>query len=63
MDKIMQIEVKSVYGKELVYPANQIACKFSLLTGQKTFSHQQLALIESMGYTITLVSKQFKLAA
>jgi hypothetical protein len=63
MEKIMQVEVKSVYGKELVYPANQIARQFALLTGQKTFSHDQLAVIESMGYTITQVSKQFKIAA
>ena len=47
--------IKSVYGNDLIYPANDIADKFSNLLGKKTFSRVDLAIIGNLGYTITQV--------
>jgi hypothetical protein len=46
------IEVKSVYGKTLIYPACDKAVLFCKLTGNKTLSHADLIAIERLGYTI-----------
>lgn len=43
--------IKSVYGNDLIYPANDIANKFINLLGKKTFSKTDLAIISNMGYT------------
>ena len=51
----IQIYTKNVYGNELVYPANESAKDFLLLTGAKTFSQNQLSIIRKLGYQIELL--------
>ena len=50
----MQIEitVKAVYGKELIYPVCQQAKIFAELLGTKTITRDALRQIERLGYTI-----------
>jgi hypothetical protein len=57
MEKTVSITVKSVYGNEMIYPANDAANHFCELTGKKTFSHRDLQLIEKLGYFIEQVAK------
>lgn len=47
--------IKSVYGNDLIYPANDIADKFINLLGKKTFSKVDLAIISNLGYEIKQV--------
>lgn len=62
----IQIKIKSVYGKELVYPANDNAERFARLIGQKTFNPAHIKIMEELGckieevsaYTLT-VSKEY----
>jgi hypothetical protein len=63
MEKQVQITIKSVYGKDMIYPANALAENLTKLTGQKTFSNAQLQTIEAMGFSIVQIAKPFKLAA
>ena len=63
MEKIVQITVRNVYGNDLIYPANPMAENFAKLTGQKTFSHAHLQIIEAMGFSIVQVSQSYKKAA
>lgn len=51
----IKVEVRSVYGNELVYPACSDARRFADIAGTKTLSHGVLCLIEALGYTITPV--------
>ena len=44
--------VKSVYGKETIYPVCDQAKVFTALTGKKTVSLSDLKLIESLGFAI-----------
>ena len=54
----IQTIVKSVYGKDLVYPACATAHRLAKLIGTKTFSHSNLCDIEALGYTIEQVTPQ-----
>lgn len=46
------VKIKTVYGRELVYPSCHIAEKFARLLGVKSFSDNQLNSILELGYKI-----------
>jgi hypothetical protein len=46
------VAVRSVYGKELVYPADDQAALFAALAGAKTFNALQLRTIRALGYAV-----------
>lgn len=52
----IKIAIKSVYGKELIYPACEKAKLFIELAGKKTFHHGDLDRIKALGFTIILVN-------
>lgn len=51
----IQVFVRNVYGLPKVYPVGDTATKFASLLQVKTFSDQQLAGIEGLGFTIQQV--------
>ncbi len=46
------IEIKSVYGRECIYPVCDAAKQFAALTGKITLSRQNLDAIKKMGYEV-----------
>ena len=46
------VQVRNVYGSDLVYPADDTAAMFATLIGAKTFSLRHLVLIKAMGYAV-----------
>ena len=48
------VQVKSVYGNDVIYPACPLAVKFAALAGTKTLTEATLRIIESMGVEITV---------
>lgn len=52
MEKILLVEIKTVYGNETIYPANDTAQVFADLIGTKTLSRMKLALIQGLGYSV-----------
>jgi hypothetical protein len=46
------VAVRSVYGKDLVYPAGPVAAAFARLAGKKTFDGRDLAAIRELGFEI-----------
>lgn len=52
----IKVQVRSVYGNDLVYPACPDAKRFADIAGTKTLGHGVLCLIEALGYTVTAVS-------
>ena len=52
------VSVRSVYGKELVYPADDQAALFAALIGAKTFGALQLRTIRALGYTVQVAAGQ-----
>ena len=52
MDQNLIVEIKTVYGNETIYPANDTAQVFADLIGTKTLSRLKLALIRGLGYSV-----------
>ena len=52
MDKIIEVEVRNVYGNKLVYPVNDLAHKFAKLLNTKTFNRATILGLRDMGYTV-----------
>ena len=49
---ILTIEIKNVYGNNLIYPICDNAKIFTRLMGKKTFQNYELKEIEKLGYKI-----------
>jgi hypothetical protein len=52
----VSVYVRQVYGRPMVYPANEAAQKFADLLGVKTFAHRQLQGIEGLGFVVNQVA-------
>ena len=61
MDKIIKVEVKNLYGKQLVYPVCAVGEAFSQLTNTKTFSKEHLKTIKALGFKIEVAQPQITL--
>lgn len=48
------IEMRNVYGNELIYPANDTARALVTLTGRKTFSRSDIQTLKGLGYAVTV---------
>jgi hypothetical protein len=51
MNKVIVVEVKTVYGKDLLYPTMP---ELQILTGNKTISMNQLNVFRMLGHDIEL---------
>ena len=56
MQTTLTFKEKSVYGRTLIYPSCDKSNIFAGLLSTKTFTTMQLSLIESLGYTINLIT-------
>ena len=54
--KSIQVQVKSVYGEEKVYPVCDAAKTFAKIAGTKTLTREVLAHISNLGYGIDAVA-------
>lgn len=50
MQNIITVQIKNVYGNELVYPACETGKKFVALLGTKTFTNHHIKQIKDLGY-------------
>jgi hypothetical protein len=51
----IQVRIKTVYGKDLVYPVCKKAKLFAVLTGSQTFNNLQITAIKNLGFTVNVV--------
>lgn len=58
---VLQVELRSVYGNQLLYPVNDLAKQFAKLLGVKTFNRQQVADIKALGFTVGQVVAEIQL--
>lgn len=49
----LRIEVKNIYGREMIYPACEKSKLFALLAGNRTLTTDVLAIIKQLGYSLT----------
>lgn len=50
--RVVEIEVRNVYGNFTIYPINEAAKLFAEIAGTKTLTNKTLALAERMGFAI-----------
>lgn len=46
------VQIKNVYGNEMIYPACETSREFTRLTGNKTLSRGNLEIIKRLGYVV-----------
>ena len=57
-NNIVEVEVRSVYGNNMIYPANDVAERFTNLTGKKTLSRTDLANIRALGFAVKEIASK-----
>lgn len=56
----ISVETKSVYGKTLVYPADQAAKEFIKHLGRKTFTTEDIAAVKALGIKVFITVNGIK---
>jgi|TARA_E500000331_G_scaffold347203_1_gene387083 hypothetical protein len=56
--KTIKVQLRNVYGNELIYPMCQDAQRFARLTQTKTLHRDDIATIKSLGFTVETVAKE-----
>jgi hypothetical protein len=51
------VEVKNIYGREMVYPVCETSKLFAYLSGNRTLTPESIAIIKELGYTFTTTTK------
>ena len=50
--ELLLVTIKTVYGKEMIYPENVVAKIFADIAGQKTLSRATLNRAQSLGFKV-----------
>lgn len=50
----IKVQVRSVYGNEVIYPICEKAKLFARLAGTKTLTWQAVQTIKALGYTVAV---------
>ena len=54
------VDIKNVYGNELIYPVCFNAKKFTSLTKRKTLNKKDIDIIKTLGYKVVIMPKTLK---
>jgi hypothetical protein len=57
MNRVIQVTIKSVYGADKIYPANDQAQKLAALVGTKTLTNETLRAAMAMGFELQYVDR------
>ena len=53
----IKVQIKNVYGRELIYGACEKAKIFAHLVGQQTLTRENIKSIKALGYAVEVVSE------
>lgn len=56
--KLIQVELRSSYGTDRIYPVNELARLMLQLTGRKTFFVKDLETLAEAGYSVNWMPAQ-----
>lgn len=59
MSKIIEVEVKNVYGNTLIYPANNAAKALARIAGKKTLSVADLQNASLLGLEVVEINRNY----
>lgn len=60
-DRVLELQVRNKYGRELIYPINETAKLLAQLAGRKTLLEQDIKLALKLGYTVEWVPQSVEL--
>lgn len=49
------VEIKNVYGNEVIYPKNEVAKTFAAIAGTKTLTRDVIEKIKALGYSFLVI--------
>lgn len=52
------VDVRNVYGNEMIYPFCETALILIKLTGKRTFSRDDITNIKALGYSVEVKTKE-----
>lgn len=58
---VIQVQIRSVYGRDLIYPVNQAAKDAVRLTARSTFTKPDLTTLRDLGFRIEFISSYLEL--
>ncbi len=58
IEPYVSVQLRSSYGRDLIYPMNATARLFTQLVGRKTFHEADLKVISNLGYEIRWISRE-----
>ena len=61
MELSIVVQIKNVYGRDVIYPICTKAKSFAKLVNQKTLTQDNLEIIKSLGYSIKIDTPIIKL--
>ena len=56
--KTIKVQLRNVYGNELIYPMCEDSERFTYLTQTKTLHRNDISIIKALGFTVETVSKE-----
>lgn len=59
MSTILQIEVRSVYGKDTIYPVNDAAKTLARIAGKKTLSATDIQNANALGLEVVEIRRNY----
>lgn len=62
LDKIIKVQIRATYGRDLIYPVNEVSRELCRLTGRKTWDRNQLRTLEKLGFILEWVPKSLDLS-
>lgn len=58
----LEVQVREVYGRELIYPVNEAAKLAVQLTGRKTFFEVDLNRLQALGHEVEFIPRTVDLS-
>jgi len=58
MNTIIEVEIKTAYGNERIYPVNEAGRKLARLVGSKTFTRETVALAKELGFSFQVIQEE-----
>ena len=57
----IQVQIKTIYGNQTIYPICEKAKVFASMVGQKTLTMRDVEHIKKLGYTVEVIQQTIKL--
>lgn len=58
----IEVQIRSKYGRDLIYPVNRVAFKFTELLNKKTFNRSDLEKLTEIGFNVEFVLRSLDLS-